>query len=96
MKLGGRLVEALYRAETGPMMEEADFERKLVAPTIKRLVDELGLTILVVEHDMDVVFSISKTIIVLHQGKVLAQGEPNDVRQNETVQNVYLGEESEH
>jgi len=60
---------------------------------IKRLVGELGLTILVVEHDMDVVFSISETIVVLHQGKMLAHGKPEEVRQNETVQKVYLGEE---
>lgn len=35
----GRLVEVLHRAETGPLMEEADFERTLVAPTIKRLIE---------------------------------------------------------
>lgn len=35
-----QLVEVLYRAETGPIMEEADFERKLVAPTIKDAVQK--------------------------------------------------------
>lgn len=38
-----RLVEVLYRAESGPIMEEADFERRLVAPAIKRVVEEYGI-----------------------------------------------------
>ena len=38
-----RLIEVLHRAETGPIMEEADFERKLVAPTIKRLVKKYSI-----------------------------------------------------
>jgi branched-chain amino acid transport system ATP-binding protein len=42
---------------------------------------------------MDVVFSISETIVVLHQGGMLAQGKPEEVRQNEMVQRIYLGEE---
>ena len=40
MRHRSRLVEVLHRAETGPVMEEADFERRLVAPTIKRLIKE--------------------------------------------------------
>lgn len=71
-------------------------ETKSTVELIKRLVTELGLTVLIVEHDMDVVFSISETIIVLHQGMVLAQGEPDEVRHNEMVQKVYLGEEIDH
>ena len=43
MKHSGRLVEILYRAETGPMMEEADFERRLVSPTIKRLIQKYDI-----------------------------------------------------
>src|SRR3989304_6558782 len=38
-----RLVEVLYRAETGPIPDESDFERKLVAPTIKRLAKQYAL-----------------------------------------------------
>jgi branched-chain amino acid transport system ATP-binding protein len=51
-----------------------------------------GLTLLFTEHDMDVVFSIAEKITVLHQGEVLAEGKPADVRQNPEVQRVYLGE----
>ena len=38
-----RLIEVLHRAETGPIMEETDFERQLVAPTIKRLVKKYAI-----------------------------------------------------
>lgn len=51
-----------------------------------------GLTLLFTEHDMDVVFSIAEKITVLHQGEVLAEGKPDDVRKNPDVQRVYLGE----
>ena len=43
MKHRSRLVEVLHRAETGPIMEEADFERKLVAPTIKKLLKKYDI-----------------------------------------------------
>jgi branched-chain amino acid transport system ATP-binding protein len=53
---------------------------------------ERSLTLLFTEHDMDVVFSIAEKITVLHQGRVLAEGTPAEVRQNPEVQQVYLGE----
>ena len=53
---------------------------------------ERSLTLLFTEHDMDVVFSIAQKITVLHQGRVLAEGTPAEVRQNPEVQQVYLGE----
>jgi branched-chain amino acid transport system ATP-binding protein len=59
---------------------------------IRSLVKKQGLTILIVEHDMDVVFSVSDAIVVMHQGEVIANGEPANVRQNETVIKIYLGE----
>ncbi len=52
-----------------------------------------GLTIVVVEHDMKFVMSISKRITVLHEGKVLAEGAPEEIRKNEDVQRVYLGKQ---
>jgi branched-chain amino acid transport system ATP-binding protein len=44
------------------------------------------------EHDMTVVFGIAKSITVLHQGAVIAEGTPEEVRKNEEVIRVYLGE----
>jgi len=59
---------------------------------IAKIVRERGLTLLFTEHDMDVVFSIAEKITVLHQGQVLAEGTPTEVRSNPEVQRVYLGE----
>jgi len=49
------------------------------------------MKIVVVEHDMDIVFSISDRIVVLAQGSILADGTIEEVRNNEDVQNAYLG-----
>jgi branched-chain amino acid transport system ATP-binding protein len=58
---------------------------------INKLSTERGLTILFTEHDMSVVFGIAKRISVLHQGTLLADGSPQEVRASEEVQKVYLG-----
>jgi len=64
-------------------------DRKRISEFMKRLSSQL--TLIVVEHDMDVVLSISDHIIVMHQGKILAQGTPDEIRGNEKVQEAYLG-----
>ena len=60
---------------------------------IRRLAEMRGLTILFCEHDMDVVFSIAQKIMVMHQGRTLIQGKPEQVRENEEVLKAYLGDE---
>ncbi len=50
-----------------------------------------GLTILFCEHDMDVVFDIAQSIMVMHHGQTLIQGKPEEVRMNAQVQEAYLG-----
>ncbi|MGD8562807.1 MAG: ABC transporter ATP-binding protein [Desulfarculaceae bacterium] len=52
-------------------------------------------TIVLIEHDLDVVFQVSDRIIVLHQGQVLAQGLPQEVKANPEVQAAYFGEETD-
>ena len=59
---------------------------------IERLARERRLTLLFTEHDMEVVFSISQRITVLHQGRVIADGTPDEVRRDPEVRRVYLGE----
>jgi branched-chain amino acid transport system ATP-binding protein len=58
---------------------------------VKRLAQMRGLTILFCEHDMDIVFSIAESIMVMHQGRTLIQGRPEEVRKNLFVQEAYLG-----
>jgi branched-chain amino acid transport system ATP-binding protein len=58
---------------------------------IAELVRTEGLTVLFSEHDMDVVFGISERVTVLHQGRVIADGSPAQVRADEQVMTVYLG-----
>jgi branched-chain amino acid transport system ATP-binding protein len=59
---------------------------------VERIARDRGLTLLFTEHDMDVVFSVADKITVFHQGAVLAEGKPDDVKNNADVQRVYLGE----
>jgi branched-chain amino acid transport system ATP-binding protein len=58
------------------------------------LVESLGaaVTVLIIEHDLDVVFRLATRVTVLHLGRVLADGTPDEVRADETVQRAYLGD----
>ncbi len=49
------------------------------------------MTVLIIEHDMNMIMGISDSITVLHQGKILAQGTPAEIRSSKTVQDAYLG-----
>jgi branched-chain amino acid transport system ATP-binding protein len=60
---------------------------------IKKLAETRGLTILFCEHDMDVVFNVSQSIMVMHHGRTIIQGQPDEVRANSDVQGAYLGDE---
>ena len=72
-----------------PMSGLMSEDRKRIAVFIKQLASRL--TLLVVEHAMDVVLSISDHIVVMHQGRLLAQGTPEEIRANLQVQEAYLG-----
>ncbi|WP_458187322.1 ABC transporter ATP-binding protein [Haladaptatus sp. NG-WS-4] len=58
---------------------------------IERVKEELGLTILLVEHDMEIVFNVSDRIVVLNRGSVIAEGTPDEVQGDPQVQEAYLG-----
>jgi len=68
-------------------------ETEKTTELIFKLAREQGLTLLFIEHDMSVVFSISDKIRVMHQGRIIAQGKPEEVKANNEVQRIYLGEE---
>ncbi len=68
-------------------------ERVRVLENIRRLSIEKESTFVIVEHDMDIVFSLSDRIVVLHRGQILADGTPAEIKGNEDVRKVYLGEE---
>lgn len=56
-----------------------------------RLAKERGMTVIFIEHDMDIIFNYSESISVLHHGSLIATGTPVEIRENEVVQNSYLG-----
>ncbi len=61
---------------------------------IRRVRRDLGLTVLIVEHDIPVIMSISDKIIVLDFGRQIADRTPQDVRSNPAVIAAYLGAET--
>ncbi len=67
---------------------------RVLAEKLLDKIEELrqsGMTIFLIEHDMDVVMNRCDHIIVMHQGRVLAEGAPMEVKQNELVIDAYLG-----
>jgi branched-chain amino acid transport system ATP-binding protein len=68
-------------------------ETQATMELIKRLASMWGLTILFCEHDMDIVFSIAQSIMVMRHGQTIIQGSPEEVRGNKEVQEAYLGGE---
>jgi len=86
----GSKPELLFLDEpTAGMSREETYETMSL---VKRLNQELRLTILFTEHDMSVVFGYARRLTVLHQGSIIAEGSPEEVRSNETAQKIYLGE----
>lgn len=66
-------------------------ERTKMIDTVYRLWQKGGLTLIFIEHDMDIVFRIAQNVNVLCYGKLLAQGTPDQIRNNADVIEAYLG-----
>jgi branched-chain amino acid transport system ATP-binding protein len=69
-------------------------ERTIVTDIIGSLPEEI--TIVLIEHDMDLVLSLADWVTCLNNGQWLAEGTPADIRTNAAVQNVYLGKPHRH
>jgi branched-chain amino acid transport system ATP-binding protein len=65
-------------------------ETRNAVELIRRLTE--GKTMVIIEHDMDVVFSLADRITVLHLGAILTSGTPNEIRENQAVKDAYLGD----
>jgi ABC-type branched-subunit amino acid transport system ATPase component len=68
-------------------------ETKEVGRTICNLRDQVGITVLLVEHDMSLVMSTCDTIVVLDHGMKLCEGPPSQIQSNAQVIEAYLGQE---
>jgi branched-chain amino acid transport system ATP-binding protein len=95
-----KLLEMARVLMTDPEVVLLDEPLAGVNPTLEeKLLDRIhdlraeGYTFLFVEHDMDVIMNNCERIIVMHQGRVLAEGTAEDIRNNEHVIEAYLGED---
>ncbi len=68
-------------------------ENQSIVRLIKEVAEREKLTIILIEHDMDAVFSISDYISVFMQGNIIAEGKPDEVKNNKLVIDAYLGED---
>ena len=77
-----------------PTAGMSPFETERMVDLVTGLARGHGLTMLLSEHDMDVVFGVSDRVTVLHEGHVIAHGSPEEVQDHEQVIEVYLGGEA--
>lgn len=65
-------------------------ERENLAKLIKQLTKNISL--IIIDHDMDIIFDIADRVIVLNQGKIIANNTPQEIQNNKEVQQIYIGE----
>lgn len=68
-------------------------ETENMVELIEDLDERTEMSFFITEHDIDIIFSVATRILVLDRGEVIADGTPEDIRQNQRVQSAYLGEE---
>jgi branched-chain amino acid transport system ATP-binding protein len=75
-----------------PTAGSSPAETQVTVELIKQLSNTL--TMVIVEHKLDVVMDLAKRITVMHRGKIIADGTPEEIRNNNKVREIYLGETS--
>ncbi|MBF8436075.1 ATP-binding cassette domain-containing protein [Halanaerobiaceae bacterium Z-7014] len=66
-------------------------ERNTISKLIKKITKEL--TLIIIDHDMDIIFDLADRVLVMNQGEILAIGDPEEIQNNEEVQRIYVGGE---
>jgi branched-chain amino acid transport system ATP-binding protein len=66
-------------------------EKSTIMDTVAEVVKSGGITAVIIEHDMDVVFTYAARVVMMHQGRILADGTPEEIRRNDKVANTLLG-----
>jgi branched-chain amino acid transport system ATP-binding protein len=66
-------------------------EKAPIMDIVSSIVRSGGTTVVIIEHDMDIVFRYSERVVVMHQGSILADGTPDDVRRNDAVTTTLIG-----
>ncbi len=90
LALAGNPELLLLDEPTAGMSSEETFE---TMELVKKINKDMGVTVLFTEHDISVIFGYAQKLSVLYQGKVIAEGTPEEVRNNTEAQKCYLGED---
>jgi branched-chain amino acid transport system ATP-binding protein len=76
-----------------PVAGMAVGEKPALIELIRTIQEQTGVTTVLIEHDVDVIWGIADQVAVLHYGQIIAQGTPQQIRADERVRDVYLGQE---